>query len=175
MRPLVSMRAALCDPDLFGSVLAGDSWNVWRVMLIAVMGEALIESERPVFESITGRSCGPAECVDEVWFIVGRRGGKTRAIAVLAAYIAALCDHTDVLAPGERATLPIMSASMWQAGKAMQYLDGIFSHVPTLKTLVTTQTSDTLSLSTGVDIECRPASFRTIRGATAVALIADEL
>jgi hypothetical protein len=156
MRPLVSMRAALGDPDLFCSVLAGDSWNVWRTWLIAVMGEALTETERAVFETLTGRSHGPDERVDEAWAICGRRSGKTRAASILAAYVAALCDHTDVLAPGERATLPIMSASMWQASKAMQYLDGIFSSVPALKALVTGQTSDTLSLSNGVDIECRP-------------------
>jgi len=96
-------------------------------------------------------------------------------MAVLAAYIAALCDHFDVLAPGERATLPILSASLWQAGKALQYLDGVFSTVPALKALVVGQTADTISLSNGVDIECRPASFRTIRGVTAVGVIADEV
>jgi len=169
------MRAALSDRDLFGSVLAGASWNVWRVWLIAILGEALSETERAIFETLTGRLHGPDERVDEAWAICGRRSGKTRAASVLAAYIAALVDHQDVLAPGERGTLPIMSASMWQALKAMQYLDGIFSSVPALKALVTGQTSDTLSLSNGIDIECRPASFRTIRGATAVALIADEV
>ena len=101
--------------------------------------------------------------------------GKTRTASVLAAYVAALCDHSDVLAPGERGTLPIMSASLWQATKALQYLDGIFTHVPALKALVTGQTADTLSLSNGIDVECRPASFRTIRGGTAVAVIADEV
>ncbi len=123
MRPLVSMRAALGDPDVFGRVFAGESWAAWRVLLIAAMGEALTVEERAVFESFTGRPPEPAQRVDEAWGIAG----KTRAAAVLAAYIAALCDHFDVLAPGERATLPILSASLWQAGKALQYLDGIFS------------------------------------------------
>jgi hypothetical protein len=63
---------------------------------------------------------------------------------------------------------------VWQSGKALQYLDGIFSTVPALKKLVISQTSDTISLSTGVDLECLAASFRTIRGPTAVAVIADE-
>lgn len=35
MRPLVSMRAALGDPDLFGRVFAGESWSAWRVLLMA--------------------------------------------------------------------------------------------------------------------------------------------
>jgi hypothetical protein len=33
----------------------------------------------------------------------------------------------------------------------------------------------TLRLSTSVDIECRPANFRTVRGATAIAFVADEV
>jgi hypothetical protein len=86
-----------------------------------------------------------------------------------------MIDYSDVLAPGERASLPIISASLWQANKAFQYLDGIFSGVPALKKLVAGQTSDMISLKTRVDIECRPASFRTIRGGTACAIICDEI
>ena len=175
MRPLVSMRAALGDPDLFGRVFPGESWAAWRVMLIAAMGEALNDDERAVFEALTGRHRGPAERVDELWAVIGRRGGKTRAVAVLAAYIAALCDHADKLAPGERAVLPILSASVWQAQKAFGFLAGIFDAVPALSAMVIGRTAETIALSNGVDIECRPASYRTIRGVTAVAIVADEV
>jgi len=174
MKPIVSMRAALSDPDLFASVFAGESWAAWRVMLIAICGEELTDDERVFFESVTGRPQEPGQPIEEGWLIIGRRSGKTRAAAVLAAYLAALCDHSAVLAPGERATLPIISASVWQAGKALQYLDGIFSTVPALQQLVIGQTNDSISLGTGVDLECLAASFRTIRGGTAVAIIADE-
>ncbi|MFO1126450.1 MAG: hypothetical protein U1E25_14990 [Methylocystis sp.] len=175
MKALVSMRAALSDPDLFGRVLEGESWAAWRILLISAMGEPLSEDERAIFQSLTGREREPLERVEELWAIIGRRGGKTRAIAVLAAYIAALVDFSDVLAPGERASLPIMSASVWQAGKCKQYLDGIFASVPALSKLVENETSDTISLSTQVDIEVRPASFRTARGGTCCAVIADEV
>jgi hypothetical protein len=155
--------------------LRGGSWAKWRVLLIAAMGEELNSNERAIFMALTGRERGPLNRVEELWAIMGRRSGKTRAIAVLGAYLAALCDFTDVLAPGERAILPILSASLWQAGKAFQYLDGIFDNVPALKKLVIGQTADTISLATRVDIECRPASFRTIRSGTAVAIIGDEV
>jgi hypothetical protein len=169
------MRKALSHPDIFGTILPGESWAAWRILLIALIGEPLTASERIVFKSLTGRDHEPGKRVDEVWAIIGRRGGKTRAISVLAAYIASLVDWSDVLAPGERASLPIISASLWQAQKAFQYLDGIFAHVPALRKLVIGQTADTISLNTRVDIECRPASFRTIRGGTFVAVIADEV
>ena len=174
MKPLISMRKALADPDFFASILVGDSWAAWRVLLIAIVGEPLTAGERIIFESLTGREQEALEPVEEFWGIIGRRSGKTRAAAVLAAYIAGLCDHSDLLAPGERATLPIVSASVWQAGKALQYLDGIFSNVPALAALVDGKTTDSISLSTRVDIECVAANFRTIRGGTAVAIIADE-
>jgi hypothetical protein len=169
------MRAALSDPDLFGRVFAGESWAAWRVLLIAAMGEVLTQAERMVFEMLTGRPREPAERVDELWAVIGRRGGKTRAVAILAAFIAALCDHTDVLAPGERAVLPILSASVWQAQKAFGFLAGIFDAVPALSQMVIGRTAETIALSNGVDIECRPASYRTIRGVTAVAIVADEV
>jgi hypothetical protein len=175
MKALMPMRTALEHPEIFGSILPGESWASWRILLIASMGEELTPSERLIFETLTGREREPAQIVDEFWAIIGRRGGKTRAIAVLGAYLAALVDYSDILAPGERASLPIMSASLWQANKAKQYLDGIFGGVPALRKLVTNETSDTISLTTMVDVECRPASFRTARGGTCCAVIGDEV
>ncbi len=54
------------------------------VGIVAAMGEVLDDDERAVFEALTGRPRGPAERVDELWAVIGRRGGKTRAVAVLA-------------------------------------------------------------------------------------------
>ena len=175
MKPLVTMRHALEDRDLFGAILSGPTWASWRVLLIAAMGEEMTADERITFEQLTGRPAEPGERVDEWFSVIGRRGGKTRAIAVLGSYIAGLCDWSDYLAPGERCSLPIMSASTWQASKALQYLNGIFAEVPAMAELVESQTADTISLRTRVDIEVRPASFRTARGGTLCAAICDEL
>jgi hypothetical protein len=175
MRPIVSMRDALSDPKLFGSILPGESWAAWRVLLIAAMGEPLTSAERVIFKELTGRDHEPGERVEEFWAIIGRRGGKTRAVAVLASYLAALCDFTDLLAPGEIASLPILSNTTDQAAKCLQYLHGIFSDVPALKRLVTNQTADSLTLSTRVCISVMPANWRTVRGGTAIAIICDEV
>ncbi len=175
MTPLVSMRLALDEPALFGKALAGESWAAWRILLIGAMGEKLKDDERAIFTALTGREREPLSRVDELWSIVGRRGGKTRAAAVLAAYLAALCDHADKLAPGERGVLPIMSASTWQAQKAFGFLSGIFAEIPALAALVENETADTLSLTTRIDVECRPASFRTARGSTFIGAVCDEL
>lgn len=176
MTPLVTMRAALGDPDLLGGILAGESWRPWRVMLIAVMGEPLDQDEQDTFRHLTGgREYVPGERVEEFWAVVGRRSGKTRAAAVLAVYLAFLVDYADKLTLGERGLVAVLSASVWQAQRAFGYISATIEHVPAFKQLVENETADTVKLTTGIDVECRPASFRTIRGATCVAVIADEV
>lgn len=171
-----TMREALADPELLGGAIPGDSWLAWRTLLIAAMGEALTDEERAVFTALTGRDVEPLEPVEELWGIVGRRGGKTRAAGTVAAYVGGLCDHTANLAPGERGVIPILAASMPQAGRAFMHAKGILQHSPILSELIDGDpTSDTIRLTTLIDIEVRPANFRTVRGVTAVAAIADEI
>src|SRR6516225_10544665 len=97
MRPQVTLRKALADPHLLGRALSGDSWAPWRTLLIASMGEKLTEIERETFKAITGREREPLQRVHELAAVIGRRGGKSRSMATLATYIAALCDHSDAL------------------------------------------------------------------------------
>lgn len=175
MKPLVPMREALADPDLLGGALPGDSWRVWRTLLIAAMGEALDDDERALFAQVTGREREPLHSVEEWWNIVGRRGGKTRTAGTLAAYVGGLCDHTGVLADGERGVIPILASETGQAGRAFNHVLGILQNSPSLSGLIERQTSDVISLANGIDVEVQPANFRTVRGATAVAVIADEV
>src|SRR5277367_5812561 len=96
-------------------------------------------------------------------------------MAVLGAFVAACVDHRHVLAPGKRGILPIIAVSTVQAATAFNFVSGIFAAVPDFKGLVESQTADTISLASGVDIQVRPASYRSIRGLTAVAAICDEI
>lgn len=175
MKPLVSLREALADPALLGGAIPGDSWAVWRALLIAAVGEPLTDAERALFTKVTDRPHEPGEPVGELWCIVGRRGGKTRAAGTLAAYVAALCDHSGVLASGERGVFPILSASTYQAGRAFLHCAGILGASPVLSREIEDTLSDTLRLKTRVDIEVRPANFKTIRSITAVGAVADEI
>jgi hypothetical protein len=49
---------------LLGNVLAGATWQAWRVLLIALMGEPLTTDERAIFVKLTGRASEPLERVD---------------------------------------------------------------------------------------------------------------
>jgi len=177
LHTLATMREALADPAIFGTVLPGETWASWRVVLIASRGEALVsDEERAIFASLTGREITPERPLDELWGIVGRRGGKSRAFSVLGAYLAALVDYSAVQAPGERIKLPIMASTTVQATKLFSYLLGIFEHSTGLRDLVDGDpTADTIRLHTGVDIEVRPANYKTIRGETLAAALCDEV
>ncbi|MBZ9817279.1 hypothetical protein [Mesorhizobium sp. CA7] len=175
MTPLVTMRHALEDENLFGTILAGDSWLPWRIMLIAMMGEPLTDDERIIFTQLTKRHHEPLSAVEEFWGIVGRRGGKTRAMSVLSAYLSGLCDWSDVLVPGETGRLMYMSYNAKQAGIAFDYSKSIFTDLPLFAQQVEKIGADVIELKTNIGLEVRAASWRGLRGVTSIGAIFDEL
>jgi hypothetical protein len=172
MRPTVPIRTALTDPKLLGNVLAGDSWRAWRTLLIAAMGEALSDDERETFKKLTGRQHEPGQRVEELCAIAGRRGGKSRAMATLAAYLGGLCKHP--LVRGERGVLLCIAPDQRQAAIVLDYTTAAFEQSPILKQLIVNRTTDTLELSNGISIEVRASSFRRLRGPTYIAVVCDE-
>jgi hypothetical protein len=171
----ITMRRALEEPQLLGGVLAGDSWLAWRVMLIAIMGEKLTDGERVIFKALTGRDYEPGDPVEEFWAAIGRRGGKSRAMAVLVVYLACFRDYSGVTVAGEKPTVLLLAQNVKQAGVSLSYIQGIIDSVPLLAGMVRSKTADAIELINDVGIEVRPASFRGLRGITAVACIADEI
>jgi hypothetical protein len=168
------MRQALSAPGLLGNVLRTESWLSWRSLLTAANGEALTDTEREVFRRLTGRDSEPLSRVEELWCIAGRRGGKSRAAAVLAIFQAVFVDHSAVLVVGERPVVLCLAQNQQQALVVFGYVAGIFECTPLLARLVKVKTADTLSLTNGIDIVVRAASFRGLRGVTSVAVVADE-
>jgi hypothetical protein len=91
MIPAISLRRAFSDPKLLGGVLSGPTWRPWRTLLLAMMGEPLDPADIPLFKTLTGLDRPPTKPVEEFIGVIGRRGGKSRAISVIATYIAGLC------------------------------------------------------------------------------------
>jgi hypothetical protein len=175
MTPTVSIRKALHDGRLLGNALKGDSWKPWRTLLIAANGEKLTDDERALFTTLTGREHEPLQRVDEFAAVAGRRGGKSRAMSVLATYIAGLCDHSDALVPGEKGVLLCIALDQRVAKIILDYAQALFEGSPILRQLIASRTADAIELTNGISLEVRPASFRKLRGPTYVAVIADEL
>ncbi|HEY8006084.1 MAG TPA: hypothetical protein VIE66_04610 [Methylocella sp.] len=175
MKRLITLRKALSSKEWLGDILGGSSFATMRVLLLAAMGEPLLPDEMPIFTELTRRLEAPSEPVEELWIIAARRSGKTRAVGTLAAYLAACIDYRSVLGPGERGVLPIMAANVTQAVQAFNFIQGVFTESKRFAALVDSITADTIKLKNRIDIQIRPASFRTIRGISAIAVIAEEL
>ncbi len=173
MIPRITLRAALADPKLLGGALSGESWRAWRTLLIAAMGGALADDERALFKQLTGREREPLQRVEEFEGVIGRRGGKSRAISVIAAYIGGLCQHPALVA-GERGVLLIIAPDQRQAAICLDYVEANLSASPILRQLIEARTQWSLRLTNRIDIEVRAADFRRLRGPTYVAVIADE-
>lgn len=174
MRPLATLRKALTDPGLFGAAFGGDSWHAWRTLLLAIMGEPLSADELVTFSALTQRASAPTERVEEFLGVIGRRGGKSRAMGVLAAYIAGLCDHSEALAAGEGGVLLLIAPDSRQSKLLLDYVEGALRSTPLLAGLIVERCQEMLSLSNGITVEVRASSFRRLRGLTAVGIICDE-
>jgi hypothetical protein len=122
MTPFATMRRALSDGNLLGKALGGDSWLAWRILLIAAMGEALTDEERPIFAKLTGREREPRERVAELWCVIGRRAGKSRAVAALLVYLATMVDYRAQLVSGERGVVLCLARTQEQAQVVLEYV-----------------------------------------------------
>ena len=179
MRVRMHMRDCLADLDIFGCILQGESWFGWRVLLIAAAGEELTDDERAEFKRLTGREREPGKFCRELIVAAGRRAGKTEAMIVFVVWIAVFCDHRGVLAPGETGTVLIVSQTQRWSREILTRIEGVLLHgdpySSPLPSMIVRRTAEAIDLSNGISIEARPASYRTLRGPTYIAVIADEL
>jgi hypothetical protein len=175
MKPLVTARKAFTTAGMLGTILDGPTWAAWRILIYAALGEGLTDEEWEIFIALTGRLRGPLTRVEEFWAVIGRRGGKSRAMAALVIYLCCCCDHSANLSVGERGVCLVLAQNQKQAGVVFGYVAGILKSVPALAEMVVNETADLISLANGIDIEIRAASFRGLRGATCIAVVCDEI
>lgn len=164
MKKLVTVREALEDDAWLGGMLGGDSFAVMRTLLLAAMGEPLTEAELVLFTEATHRTEAPTQPVEEMWIVAARRSGKTRAIATLVAYLAGCIDYRSCPRSWRARRIASAGTSTTQADTALNFVKGVFRDVPRFAALVDSITADTISLKNRIDIQIRPASFRTFAG-----------
>lgn len=128
-----------------------------------------------LYRQCMGRKSPPDEPLQEAWLIVGRRGGKSFMMALVAVFLACFKDWRPYLAPGERGTVMVIATDRRQARVIMRYALALLEGVPMLARLITRRTAETVDLSNGVTLEVHTCSFRTVRGYTIVAALLDEL
>lgn len=153
--------------------LTGPSWALHRALNKAVYALPMDAAELEFFRRHTERDTPPSEPVREAWLVVGRRGGKTRNMAVNAAFLG-IRFNPERLAPGETAVIPVLAADRKQARQLFGYLRGLFA-LDEFAPYMHRELKETIELRTGVNIEVHTASYRTVRGYTCIAVCGDEI
>src|SRR6516225_2164696 len=104
----LSIIEAVKDPELFGHAFEDiKSWQPWMSALKVLFGLKLNATDLARFTEHTGRTVANPDGYTEAWLICGRRSGKSRILALIAAYLACFRDWTPYLAPGERGRILI--------------------------------------------------------------------
>jgi hypothetical protein len=172
----ITIIEACQDPKIFGPWFKDrqTTWAAWFVFLKVIFGLGLDEAELAIFRKCTGRNLPALVGYLSATLIIGRRGGKSLIMALIAAFLACFFDWTPFLIDGERGVIMIVAADRRQATVIFKYLRGMLG-IPLLSSMIERETLDTIELNNSITIEIQTASYKTIRGRTVVAALADEL
>jgi hypothetical protein len=174
-RPPMTIIQACESPEIFGPWFKDrKTWAAWFAFLKVLFGLALDEPELALFQKFTGRTTPWAAGYLEATLIIGRRGGKSLVLALIAAFLAAFYDWSPYLTGGERGTIVIVAADLKQGRAIFRYLKEMLS-IPLLAGLIERETASSVDLSNGISVEILAANFKTVRSYTLVAGLADEL
>jgi hypothetical protein len=167
---------AIDDPNLLGAAIRDvESWKPWRALLTAAFGLALSSPDgSTLYRQCTGRTVPPSTPASYLWLVIGRRGGKSFAMALIAVFLAVFRDWRKYLSPGERAIVLLVAADREQAKILHRYCQGILSP-PILQSSVLNITASEIDLKGGVTIEVVTRSYRTVRGRSVCVAAMDEL
>ncbi len=170
----MSILAAMADPELFKRVFRGASWGPWMVFLAALFALPMDAAAMEIYTARTGRTDAPVVPFKEACLVIGRRGGKSRILALIAVFLGCFRDYEPYLAAGERATIAIIAADRKQARTIFRFIEGMLDAIPMLAAMIQDRTAETLTLTNRVTFEVHTASFRVTRGYTFGAVLADE-
>jgi hypothetical protein len=173
--PPINIIQACRDPAIWGPWFKDvRTWAAWFAFLKAMFGLPLNDAELGTFQKHTGRNApSPAGYLDAT-LVIGRRGGKSLALALTASFLATFYDWSLYLTGGEKGHVIIVAADRRQSQAIFRYLREMLS-IPLLAGLVERETAESIDLSNNITVEILSANFKTIRGRTIVAMLADEL
>jgi hypothetical protein len=175
--PPSTILDAMADSRLFARWFKNpETWVYWSVFLSALFGLPLDPASLEIFTQCTGRTVSLPGGYNEAWLCVGRRGGKSIALALTAVYLAVFRDWSDRLVPGERATVLVIAADKRQARVIFRYILALITETPLIAGLVDGEpTQERVDLTNGVSIEISTASYKTVRGYSLIAALCDEI
>ena len=171
---MLNIIEAIRDKNIFKDFF-GPTWETWIVFLCALFALPMTPEQLAIYQKHTGRSAPPAAVAREAWLVIGRRGGKSFILAVIAVFLACFRDWRKYLAVGECGTIMIIAADRRQARVIYRYCLGLLKAVPMLRQQIKGVTQESISLKNNIVIEIHTASFRSTRGYTICCALLDEL
>ena len=93
---------------------------------------------------------------------------------MIAVFLGCFWTWQPHLGPGERAMILVIATDRKQARVIFRYVRALLA-LPMLSRLIDRETNDVIDLTNDVSIEIAVASYRTTRGYTLAAVLADEL
>ena len=169
----MTILKAFEDPKVFGWYFKRrHTWENWRVFLKAVYGIRMTAKEKEIFKKYTGRETIPEAGFSEFYAIVGRRGGKSTIVSLVAVYEAIFGNWEKYLAPGERASIFIMATAKQQAKIVFGYCRAFLKNY---EHMIVKEGAESISLNNRIDLIIQAANFRGLRGFATAAVILDEL
>jgi hypothetical protein len=124
-----SIIEAIDDPDLFGGMFDAPSWEPWRAFLEALQALPMSAEHLDRYRHHTGRFEPPTKPARYAELVVGRRGGKSRILALIATYLACVIDHRDYIVPGETPVVAIIAKDRQQAKVILNYVGGFIRSI----------------------------------------------
>jgi hypothetical protein len=172
----VNILQAMSDKKLFRPWFKDPAtWNAWRAFLALLFNLPMDTEQTALARACTALETLPEQAFTEAWLVVGRRGGKSLVLAMIAIYLALFKDWSANLVPGERGTVLVLAADRRQAQSIMRYARALCEEVPLLAGRVERATTEEIEFRGRVGIEVATASYRTVRGRTLIAALLDEI
>ncbi|HVE22185.1 MAG TPA: hypothetical protein VNC39_09415 [Acidocella sp.] len=166
---------ALDDQNLFGGMFDAPSWKPWRAFLGTLFALPMDEDQIATACRHTGRTALPDKPARYAELVVGRRGGKSRCLALIASYLACVPDHGPFIVPGETPVIAVIAADRRQAKVILNYIAGFLREIPLFADMIADELAESVRLTNGVTIEVHTASIGAPRGRTFLACLLDEV
>jgi len=152
-------------------------WKNWSIALRVLYGLPVKSKYAPLIKECTGRDINllPKNGFDTALFLIGRRSGKSRIAAVIAAFESTLSEKENLLSRGELGMVAVISPTKLQSQIVKSYLRAIFDETPLLQNEVVQEDRGGFELSNKIRIQILTGDYKSVRGFSLVCCVAEEL
>lgn len=152
------------------------TWRAWMTFFQALTGaQVRSKADIQLIRDCTGLASPPTKPAKEAFLVCGRRSGKSTISALLAVFYAIWGGWEKYLSPGERCKVFVIAVNMDQADVIIGKVKALLDLNSFMRSQVERMLKYSVKLKSGVDIEIKPASWRTVRGFSVGLLIMEEL